>query len=427
MNSKAFVPLLVLAAAFATARVANDAAAPTELLLEGREVFRHDTFGDESFWGGTLGLHNAIQGAAFGGVGPGLSPLAALGAGLRVDVESLDKQTIEGLIQGTINLSDPAVTLALLDQDAVVGVKGFAAADGSLESLGITCALCHSTVDDSFAPGIGRRRDGWANRDLNVGAIISLAPDLSFFANLLGVTEDDVRAVLATWGPGRFDAHLILDGQAFRPDGDSASVLIPAAYGLAGVDRATYNGWGSVTHWNALVANLEMGGSGTFVDPRLNNATRFPVAAANGFANVANSPDLVTSKLAALHAYQLALEPPPAPKDGYAPAAAARGKTLFEGVADCARCHVPPLYTEPGHNLHDPSEIGIDSFQADRGPEGKYRTTPLRGLHAHLKGGLYHDGRFVTPAELIDHYDTTFALGLTPGNKLDLEQYLRSL
>ena len=427
MNSKAFVPLLVLAAAFATARVTNDAAGPTELLLEGREVFRHDTFGDEAFWGGTLGLHNAIQGAAFGGVGPGLSPLAALGAGLQVDVESLDEETIEGLIQGTINLSDPAVTLALLDQDAVVGVKGFAAADGSLESVGITCALCHSTVDDSFAPGIGRRRDGWANRDLNVGAIMSLAPDLSFFANLLGVTEDDVRAVLATWGPGRFDAHLILDGQAFRPDGDSASVLIPAAYGLAGVDRATYNGWGSVTHWNALVANLEMGGSGTFVDPRLNNATRFPLAAANGFANVANSPDLVTSKLAALHAYQLALEPPPAPKDGYAPAAAARGKTLFEGVADCARCHVPPLYTEPGHNLHTALEIGIDDFQAMRSPQCGYRTAPLKGLWTHTKGGFYHDGRFATLPEVIEHYNAHFKLELTEREINDLAEHLKSL
>jgi len=275
--------------------------------------------------------------------------------------------------------------------------------------------------------GIGRRLDGWPNRDLNVGAIINLAPDLSFFVNHLGVDEATVRRVLSSWGPGKFDAELILDGKPFQPDGRSAATLIPAAFGLAGVNLHTYTGWGSVTHWNAFVANLEMGGSGTFFDPRLNNAARFPLAARAGFANVRKSPDLITSKLAALHFYQLAIPAPAPPRDRFTPGAANRGRDVFNGSARCATCHVPPLFTEPGWNMHTAAEIGIDDFQANRAPDVRYRTTPLGGLFTREKGGFYHDGRFATLRAVVDHYDRALDLRLSEGDKLDLVEYLKSL
>jgi hypothetical protein len=224
-----------------------------KMLEQGRAVFRSDTFGDEEFWGGQLRLHEAIAGTALGGTGAGLSPAAALALGLRVDVESLAPEVLAALRAGTLNLNDPASTLTLLAADSVVGVRGFFSDDGTLSSVGITCALCHSTVDDSFASGIGRRLDGWANRELDVGAIIELAPDLSAFSGLLGLPESTIRQVLLSWGKGKFDAALVLDGKAFRPNGQSAATLIPPAFGLAGVNLHTWTGWGSVSHWNAFV------------------------------------------------------------------------------------------------------------------------------------------------------------------------------
>ena len=397
------------------------------LLVEGRKTFRYDTFGDEEFWGGRLRLHQAIAGADHGGVGDGVSPRQALAVGLKVDVEALPAALVADLRDGRVDLDDPGTTLALLQVDAVVGVKGFFDAGGQLTSMGIRCALCHSTVDDSFAPGIGRRLDGWANRDLNVGAIVALSPDLSYFADLLGVDEATVRAVLNSWGPGKFDAALAFDGKAFRPDGGSGATLIPPAFGLAGVNLHTSTGWGSVTHWNALVAVLEMHGKGTFYDPRLDDAAKFPIAAANGFGNVRSEEDLVTPKLDALHSYQLSIPAPRPPRDSYNRRAAARGERLFAGRADCARCHVPPLFTEPGWNMHTPEEIGIDDFQAMRSPDERYRTAPLKGLWTHQKGGFYHDGRFATLLDVVNHYDTHFSLGLSPAEKAELVEYLKSL
>jgi hypothetical protein len=393
---------------------------------KGQEDFRFETFGDEAFWGDTLNLDAAIAGAANGGIGPGLSPNQALGLGLKVDVNALPGALLGQLRAGAVNLDDPAVTLALLQANAVVGVKGFFSS-GVLSSVGIQCALCHSTVNDSFAPGIGSRLDGWANRDLNVGAIVAFAPDLSAFATLLGVSQDTVRQVLNSWGPGKFDAELVLDGKAFRPDGKTAATLIPPAFGLAGVNLHTWTGWGSVTHWNAFVANLEMHGVGTFFDPRLNDAVQFPIAAANGFGNVRNTPDLVTGKLADLHFYQLAIPAPAPPIGSFNASAAARGRSLFAGKAACATCHVPPLFTEPGWNMHLPSEIGIDSFQADRAPDRRYRTAPLKGLWTHTKGGFYHDGRFATLLDVVNHYNEVKSLGLTEAEKQDLVEYLKSL
>jgi hypothetical protein len=394
---------------------------------EGRETFRYATFGDEDFWGGTLGLHQAIAGAANGGVGPGVSPKAALGVGLKVDVESLPRSVIRALQRGKLNLDDPAVTVELLRLNAVVGVTGFFDNSGRLTSMGIQCALCHSTVDDSFAPGIGRRRDGWANRDLNVGGIIALSPRLQPVADLLGVDVPTVLTVLKSWGPGKFDAELFLDGKAFRPDGKTAATLIPPAFGLAGVNLHTWTGWGGISHWNAFVANLEMHGKGTFYDPRLNDAARFPVAARAGFGNVRAEEDLITPLLGSLQIYQLALDAPKPPKGSFNRTAAARGERLFNDKGRCGTCHVPPLFTEPGYNLHTPEEIGIDAFQSSRSPDQRYRTAPLKGLWTHTKGGFYHDGRFATLADVIGHYDSTFGLGLSPAERLDLEHYLRSL
>jgi hypothetical protein len=399
----------------------------THMVAEGKRTFRFDTFGDEAFWGDTLRLHEAIEGAGLGGVGPGVSPATALAVGLKVDVDALPASLIRALKEGKVNLSDPAITLALLKLDSVVGVTGHFNSRGQLSSMGIQCAFCHSTVDDSFAPGIGHRLDGWANRDLNVGAIVSLAPNLQPAADLLGTDVATVKKVLAAWGPGKFDAELFMDGKGFRPDGRTSAVLIPPAFGLVGVNLHTWTGWGSVTYWNAFVGNLEMHGKGTFFDPRLSDATQFPVAAAAGFGNVRNTPDLITSKLGALQFYQLAIPAPKPPRGSFDEEASKRGKELFGGQGKCATCHVPPLFTEAGWNLHTPAEIGVDDFQASRSPDKRYRTTPLKGIWTHTKGGFYHDGRFATLNDVVQHYNGVLGLGLSDRQVDDLVEYLKSL
>ena len=421
-----------------------------EFLEDGRETFRFDTFGDEVFWGDALQLHQAIKGATLGGVGPGISPSTALSLGLKVDVDALPQPLINKLKQGKVNLDDPATTVALLKLNAVLGIQGFFQGD-NLTSVGITCALCHSTVDNTFTLGVGHRLDGWANRDLDVGKIIAAAPDVSPFANLLGVSQATVRAVVSSWGPGKFDAELLLDGKAFNPQQVTDGVvtgtnipgatLLPNAYGLAGFNQHTWTGaWGTVSYWNAFVAALEMRGIGRFFDPRLNNAAKFPIAAANGFADLPHiSPDedRITKKLPSLHFYQLAI-PAPAPEPGvdFNVEAAERGDELFSGKAKCNDCHVEPLWTEPGWNLHTPAEIGIDSFQADRAPDGVYKTMNLAGVFVREnglfmnpanKGRYYHDGRFATLLDVVNHYNTRFSLGLTAQEKSDLVEYLKSL
>ena len=397
------------------------------MMEEGRRTFRFDTFGSEAFFGDALQLHKALAGAKNGGVGGGVSPKTALSVGLKVDTEALPAALVVQIKAGKVNLDDPATTLALLKLNAVVGVTGKFDDSGHIQSIGIQCAFCHSTVDDSFAPGIGRRLDGWANRDLNVGAILSLSPNLKPFTDLLGVDEATVRKVFASWGPGRFDAVLDKDGKAFRPDGGQAGTLIPPAFGLAGVNLHTWTGFGSVPYWNAYVAATEMHGSGTFFDERLNNKDQYPVAARSGAGNTRGKPDLITSKLAALHFYQIAIPAPTAPSGSFDTAAAARGKVAFNESGKCATCHVPPLFTEPGHNLHTPAEMGVDTFQADRSPTRMYRTAPLAGLWTHQKGGFYHDGRFATLKDVLQHYDRNFRLGLTDQEKADLIEYLKSL
>jgi cytochrome c peroxidase len=329
-----------------------------------------------------------------------------------------------------VNLTDPATTLALLKLNAVVGVVGFFDPSGNLTSVGITCALCHSTVDDSFAPGIGNRLDGWANRDLNVGAVINLAPNVTALTTRLGVDEATVRAVLNSWGPGKFDAELLHDGIAFRPDGESGATLIPPAFGMQGESLHTYTGWGSIPYWNAFVAITEMQGQGRFYDPRLNDPVKFPLDAKFGTWNITPAVDLVTSKLAPLHAYQLSLAAPTPPEGSYNVTAAAIGEAIFNGEtgqANCATCHTPPLYSEPGWMMHNGSEIGIDNFQADRSPDGMYRTINLRGMLAHSQGGFFHDGRFATLQDVVLHYNSTFNLGLSQQDISDLVEFLKSL
>jgi len=397
------------------------------LAAQGKQTFRFDTFGDQAFWGGTLHLNDAIAGAANGGVGPGVSPKTALSVGLKVDVDALPAAVKTAIAAGQVDLDDPAVTLTLLKLNSVVGVKGFFDSSGRLNSVGIECALCHSTVDNSFAPGIGHRLDGWANRDLNVGAIIGLSPNLQPVADLLHTDVATVHKVLDAWGPGKFDAELFLDGKAFQPNGTSAAALIPPAFGLAGVNLHTWTGWGSIPYWNAFVAVLEMHGQGTFFDARLDNAAQFPIAAENHFGHTRAKVDLVSPTLPGLQAYQLALKAPTPPKGSFDPAAAARGKALFNGTAECSTCHVPPTFTEPGWNLHPGSQIGIDSFEADRSPTHMYRTSPLAGLWTHQKGGFFHDGRFPTLLSVVQHYDATFHLGLTAQQEKDLVQYLLSI
>jgi hypothetical protein len=389
------------------------------MLAEGRDTFRGDTFGDEAFWGDTLNLHRAIEAS--------VSPRTALTVGLKVDSEALPDDLIGRIRRNEVNMDDPATTVALLKLNAVIGVQGFFEESGRMKSIGITCALCHSTVDDSLSPGIGRRLDGWPNRDLDVGKIVSLAPNLDPFAKLLGVDVASVKKVLLSWGPGKYDAELDKDGKAFRPDGKPAATLLPPAYGLAGVNLHTYTGFGSVTYWNSYVSNTQMHGSGVFFDARLKEPDQFPVSARSGSWNIRSNQDRVTPKLAALHFYQLSLPPPAPPDSSYDRVAFKRGQNIFEGKAKCATCHVPPLFTEPGNNLHAPPDIGIDGFQADRSPTRAYRTTPLRGLWTHQKGGFYHDGRFPKLADVIDHYNDHFKLQLSGEEKKDLIQFLLGL
>jgi hypothetical protein len=435
--------------AFADKDTSNKDAVTDEaakMLAEGRNTFRFDTFGDEAFWGDTIQLHKGVA---------TVSPATALAVGLKVDAEALPSSLVDQVKAGKVDLNSPATTLALLKLNAVIGVTGFFNSDGTLKSIGIQCALCHSTVDNSFstsqipAGNIGKRLDGWPNRDLNVGMIVSLAGNLQPVADALStdtnkVTVDTVKTVLASWGPGKFDAEVFLDGKAFRPadvqtnsvaNGNppmSAATLIPPAYGLAGFDLHTWTGWGSVTYWNAFVANLEMHGIGRFFDPRLNNAAKFPLAVKNHLFDVGSTrdpdDDRITKKLGALHVYQLSI-PSPKPNGPVDPSAARRGDELFSGKAQCNTCHTEPLWTEPGWNMHTNTEVCIDDFQASRAPDDRYRTAPLGGIAFRQKGGFYHDGRFKTLLDVVKHYNDPGCknLKLTDNEMNDVVAYLLTL
>ena len=374
--------LLFCAIAFGSTRVANPQGD------QGQQIFRFDTFGDEQLWTDTLRMHEVIQSS--------VSPATALGVGLKVDATALPANFLS-----TRDLNDPATTVELIKLNAVVGLVGNVRGT-QLKSVGITCALCHSTVDNSVAQGIGKRLDGWPNRDLNPGAIIALSPALT----------SAQKAVYNSWGPGRFDPR-------FNVDGINGPVLIPPAFGLKGVGFETYTGDGPISYWNNYVAVLEMGGHGSFSDPRLG-------------ISITQEPDLVTPKLPELLRYQLSLPAPPPPAGSFDRMAARRGEALFMSKARCASCHIPPTFTDvlagPNPNvplLHDPAEVGADPSYAQRSATKQYRTTPLRGAWQHPP--YFHDGSAPTLGDVVNHYDRQFSLGLTAKQKADLVEYLKSL
>jgi hypothetical protein len=369
---------------------------------DGQAIFRFDTFGNEQLWTDVLRLHDVI---------PTVDPVTALAVGLKVDVEALPPEVIAALRAGQVDLTDPAVTVELLRLNAVVGVKGTVNDAGQLTSVGVTCALCHSTVDDSFAPGIGKRLDGWANTSLNVGAIVALSPAL----------DDATKAEFRTWGPGKYDPrHHYFDGINIVPlNSPSVPVVIPPIYGLRGVGFETFTGDGPISYWNSYVGVGQMGGHGSFSDPRIG-------------VFITQSPDLVTPKLQALLAYQLSLRPPRPPKGSVDRVAAQRGKRLFRNEARCSACHQGPTFTDvlsgPDRHvpfLHHPAEVGMDPTYASRSATGLYRTTPLRGLLQHPP--YFHDGSAPDLLAVVEHYDRLFGLNLTAAQKADLVEYLKSL
>ncbi len=394
-----------------------------DMLEKGRAVFRYETFGDEAFWTDKLQLHKAIADKGAGGIGEGLSPKAALAAGLKVDIDVLPKFAKEAVAEGKL-LDDVDFTLTLLKLNAVVGVVA-KFDNNNLTSIGLTCALCHSTVDSNT--GIGKRLDGWPNQDLNVGAIIATAPNLLPLTEALDTDVETLKKVLMSWGPGKFDAELNYDGKAFRPDGKPAATIIPEAFGHLGHNNHTWTGGrGSVTYWNAYVANTQMMGQGNFHDERLMDEKQYPLAAVTRLGDKRAKDDKVSDKLAALHFYQLAMPAPKAPKGSFNDEAAVRGEGIFNNKAQCATCHVPPLFTEPGWNTHTPDEIGIDDFQANRSPDRTYVTQGLKGIWIR-KRGFYHDGRFATLLDVVNHYNNFKRLNLTDAEKNDLVEYLKSI
>lgn len=362
------------------------------LISQGKEIFRFDTYDDETFWTDTLRMHEVIR--------TSVSPTTALSVGLKVDVDALPASVKTALQNGTIDLNDPATTVALLKLGAVVGVIGHVDANNVLTGVGVTCALCHSTVDNSFAQNIGHRLDGWPNRTLNVGAIIALSPALTAAQ----------KAVYNSWGPGKYDPRFNIDGQ-------NIPAVVPPAFGLRNVDREIYTGDDTISYWNDYVAVTQMHGHGRFVDPRIG-------------VSVNNPPELVAPKLAALRTYQFSLQTP-APVPGTFDAdAARRGRQVFNAVAGCAGCHVGSVYTDVNQGvLHTPAEDGQDPAYALRSVTKLYRTTPLRGLWhpPQLTGPYFHDGHARTLGAVVDHYVQLQGLTLTPRQRMDLIEYLKTL
>jgi mono/diheme cytochrome c family protein len=368
------------------------AALDPALVREGRAIFRFETFRDQTFWTDTLKLHRVIRRS--------VSPAAALGLGLKVDVLALPTSVKRALRRGEIDLEDPATTVTLLKLGAVVGLVGKVDENGLLTRVGTTCALCHSTVDNSFAPGIGRRLDGWPNRDLDVGAIVALSPAIT----------PEQRRVYRSWGPGMYDPR-------FNIDGKNLPVVIPPAFGLRRVEREIYTGDGPVSYWNEYVAVTQMHGHGRFQDSRIG-------------VSIDNPPDLVSRRLRPLRIYQFSLERPEPPASGFDSEAAERGRRVFRGPAGCAECHQGSIYTDVNSGiLHRPGEVGQDPAYARRSATGRYRTTPLRGLWnpPQLTGPYFHDGRAATLDDVVDHYVRRFSLSLTPRQKADLVEFLKSL
>lgn len=367
----------------------DPARASSQLVSEGKTVFRFETFGDEEFWTDKARLHEVVS--------ESVSPKTALSVGLKVDADAIPADVAAAINAGQVDLDSPATTVTLLKLNAVVGLKGTVeTVDGkdSLVRIGITCALCHSTVDDSFSAGIGRRKDGWPNRDLNIGAIIALLP----------VITPEQKTVYSSWGPGKYDPRYNIDGK-------STPLVLPPAYGLAEVENETYTAEGPISYWNAYVAVTQMHGHGNFSDSRLG-------------IDVRNTPDMVGPKLPALRAYQHSLQAPRPPAGSFDTAAAARGKALFD--QSCVRCHVGATNTDNNAGtLHAASETGMDGAYAARTANKKYRTTPLRGLWQHPP--YFHDGSAATLEAVVEHYDKVLRMKLNSGQSEDLVQYLKSI
>ena len=392
--------IFMLALTFAlSARQITDAIDDEEI-REGQEIFRYDTFGDEQLWTDVLRMHEVVA---------TVSPATALAVGLKVDVDALPAGIISALKVGQVDLNDPAVTTELLRLNSVVGVIGKVNDSGQLTSVGITCALCHSSVDDSFTKGIGKRLDGWANTDLNVGAIVALSPAL----------DPGLKAEFNAWGPGKYDPrHHAFDGaNIIGLNAPSLPIVIPPIYGLKKVGFETFTADGPISYWNSYVGVSQMGGQGTFKDWRIG-------------LDIVQEPDLVTPKLPALLAYQLSLHPPAAPQDSFDPVAAARGKQIFRNDARCVTCHTGPALTDVRSGdsipfLHAPSEVGTDPMYAERTATKKYRTTPLRALFQHAP--YFHDGSARDLPAVVEHYNRQLSLNLTPAQKADLVEFLKSL
>jgi mono/diheme cytochrome c family protein len=397
-----FIAGTVAAAAIAAAGCSgsDDSATPASStsvsaspVQEGQQIFRFDTFGDERQWTDALRMHEVISSA--------VDPTMALSVGLKVDADALPSAVVDGIKNGSVDLKSPATTIALLKLDAVVGLKGTVESVNGVDRLarvGITCALCHSTVDDSFAPGIGTRLDGWANRDLNPGAIIALSPAI----------DDATKAVLNSWGKGKFDPR-------HNVDGISNPAVIPPAYGLEGIHSVTFTGDGNEpAYWNRYVAVVEMGGEGSFSEPRLG-------------LNITNgTKDLVSGKLAALQAYQLSLKSPTPPAGSFDAAAAARGKLVFDGAGQCASCHSGALFTDANSRLHPLSDsAAAETDYGLRSATMQYRTTPLKGVWQHAP--YFHDGSAATLEDVVNSYNAKRSLGLNAQQVADLVQYLKSL
>ena len=354
---------------------------PATEVAEGQRIFRFETFGDEQLWTDKLRLHEVVENS--------VDPTTALKVGLKVDADVLPAGILE-----KVDLKSPATTVALLKMNAVVGLQATVDANNHITRLGVTCALCHSTVDNSVMAGIGRRMDGWPNRDLNVGAIIALSP----------VLAADKKAVYQSWGPGKYDPR-------YNQDGKSTPLVLPPAYGLAQVKNETYTAEGPISYWNAYVAVTQMGGQGNFSDPRLG-------------IDVKHSPDMVTPKLPALRAYQHSLPAPPPPAGSFDTAVAERGRAVFDRT--CASCHVGGSGTDNnGGTLHPPADTGVDGAYAARTANKAYRTTPLRALWQHPP--YFHDGSAATLADVVAHYNRVRKLGLTADQQRDLVEYLKSL
>jgi mono/diheme cytochrome c family protein len=392
--------VFILSIAYGLSGLAPSTAADQR--LDGQAIFRFDTFGDEQLWTDVLRMHEAIA---------TVDPKTALSVGLKVDADALPAETVAALKAGLVDLTSPATTIELIRLNAVVGVAGSVDSEGHLTRVGITCALCHSTVDDSFLPGIGTRLDGWANTDLNVGAIVALSPAL----------DETLKAELRTWGPGKYDPrHHAFDGTNLTILNErSLPVVIPPVYGLKHVGFETYTGDGPISYWNSYVGVSQMGGHGTFNDPRIG-------------LFIEQSPDLLTPKLGALLDYQLSLATPKAPEGSFNRQAANRGRQLFRKEAGCASCHTGPEYTDVLSSphatvpvLHEPTEIGTEPVYATRSATGKYRTTPLRALWQHAP--YFHDGSAAGLAAVVEHYNTQFGLNLTDAQKADLVEFLKSL